>query len=321
MSRDSRFSILEYRRLLAPALAALFLAGSSWAATPAAQSKIENRGAPFLWKIEGAGKKTSWLFGTIHMPRPDVATIAPVVRDAIDQADAVYTEIPVDMPTMLNMMPAMMLPNGKTIESVLGPKLTADLESEVKSISPTLTLAPLARFKPWAVVATLTQLEDQVKYPGTLALDMVIFQRAAMAGKKVGGIETPAEQVAVFEGFTDAEQILMVEDTIKQMREIRAEHGSVSDMFAKLYLAGDLDKLVEELMKLDASADHPDLEAKFMDRLLYKRNVVMAERMTKLLRDNPDTAWFFAVGAAHLQGDRGLLAALTKAGFKLTRVQ
>jgi uncharacterized protein YbaP (TraB family) len=302
-------------------IAALLLAAGLLHAVEEIKPAPSTAAAPLLWKIEGAGKKASWLFGTIHLPRPDVAKLPPAVRDAIDHSDAVYTEIPADMPTMLELMPKMMLPKGQTIQKVLGPKLTGDLEAEIKAINPALTLAPLSTLKPWAMVATVAQLEDQMKYPGTLALDMVIFQRAAMAGKRVGGIETPDEQIAVFEGFTDAEQIDMVADTVKQMREIREKGDSVSDMLAKLYLAGDLDRLVVELMQLDASADHPELTKKFLDRLLYERNARMAERIAKFMRDDSGTAWFFAVGAAHLQGDRGLLAALQKAGFKLTRVQ
>lgn len=276
---------------------------------------------PLLWKIEGAGKKASWLFGTIHLPRPDVAAIAPAVAKAITESDAVYTEIPSDVPSMLSVMPHMMLPKDQTLPKVLGPELTSELEKEIKTINPALSLGPLSKLKPWAMVATLAQLEDQMKYPGTLAMDMVIFQRAAMAGKKVGGIETPTEQISAFEDFTDAEQVVLVEETIQQIRKTRAEGNSVSDLLAKLYLEGDLDRLVTELMKMDASKDHPELTEKFLERLLYRRNVIMAERMTKKLRDEPETAWFFAVGAAHLQGDRGLISDLTKAGFKLTRVQ
>jgi uncharacterized protein YbaP (TraB family) len=323
---DLRFSILECGRLLTAALVAIGLVGFSRAeTTPFPQSKIENRESkippsPLLWKIEGAGKKPSWLFGTIHLPRPDVAKIPPAVADAIAQSDAVYTEIPADMQSMLELVPRMMLPKGQTIQQVLGPRLTAELEAELKAIHPSLDLASLSTLKPWAVVASLTLLEDQMKYPGTLALDMVIFQRAAMAGKRVGGLEKPEEQVAAFEAFSEAEQILMVEETLAQLRRLRAQGTSVSDLLARLYLAGDLDRLVEELMALDESKDHPKLTAKFLDRLLYRRNAVMAERIAKKLRDEPDTSWFFAVGAGHLQGDRGLLADLAKAGFKLTRV-
>lgn len=281
----------------------------------------EPKPAPFLWKIEGAGGKPSWLFGTIHLPRPDVTNIPPSVRGALDGTDAVYTEIPADLPTMLELLPKMMLPDGGTVDAVLGPQTTAELEKEVQAVNPEFTLQPFLRFKPWALIATLLQLDDQMKYPGALALDMLLYQRAAMAGKEVGGIETPDEQIAVFDAFTNAEQALMVRDTIRQLREIRAAKRNLSDDLARLYLAGDLDRLVAELEKMDAVTDHPELTAKFMDRLLYRRNALMAGRIAERLREHPGRSYFFAVGAAHLQGDRGLIAALEKAGFQLSRVQ
>lgn len=315
MSRSSRRR--ETLRHLGIVALLLGLCASAFAQEPAATP----RPAPFLWKIEGACKKPSWLFGTIHLPRPDVTNIPPVVRAALDSAGAVYTEIPADLPTMLALLPKMMLPDGGTVDAVLGKQTTAELEKEVKAMNPEFTLQPFLRFKPWAVIASILQLEDQMKYPGTLALDMLLYQRAAMAGKEVGGIETPDEQIAVFDAFTNAEQKLMVEDTIKQLREIRASKRNLSDDLARLYLAGDLDMLVTELEKMDSVTDNPELTAKFMDRLLYRRNALMAERIVQRLREHPDTSYFFAVGAAHLQGDRGLIAALKKAGFQLSRVQ
>ena len=251
-------------------------------------------------------------------------------RQDLGRTDAVYTEIPSDLPSMLALLPKMMLPGGKTIDKVISPALTAEVEKELKIIDPDFTLQPIAKFKPWAVAAMLLELGDQLKYPGTLAMDMIIFQRqagknmiifqrAALAGKETGGLETPDEQVAVFDGFTEAEQISMISDTIRQMRELRAAGHGVSDYLAELYLAGDLDHLVGELNKLDAGSD-PKLTEKFLDRLLYRRNALMAERIVRKLREHPDTSFFFAIGAAHLQGDRGVLAALEKAGFRLTRV-
>ena len=276
---------------------------------------------PYLWKIEGADRKPSWIFGTIHLQRPDVAELPPVVLDALKQAGAVNTEIPADLESMLAVAPKMMIPGGGTVDKMLGPALTADVEKEIKTINPQLTIDPLLHLKPWALAAMLIELEDQAKFPGSLALDMVIYQRAAMAGKEVGGLETPDEQLAVFDAFSPAEQVMMVQDTIRQLRLLRAGGRSPSDFFAGLYLAGDLDKLVNELNKLDSSGEDPKLTEKFMNLLLYARNARMAERIVKKLRENPDKSWFFAVGAAHLQGPRGLLAALEKAGFRLSRVQ
>ncbi len=328
MTFDSRFSIFKCRRLFAPALAALFLVGFAHAepaATPS--SKIENRkskiAAPLLWKIASTadGAADSWLFGTIHLSRPELTTLPSRVREALDGADAVYTEIPADLPTMVALVPKMMLPDGATVDSVVGSENAAALEAAIQAINPALSLQPFSRFKPWAVIASILQLEDQMKYPGALALDMLLYQRAATAGKEVGGIETVDEQIAIFDSFTNAEHILMVEDTLRQLRALRDSKRSLSDQLTVLYLTGDLDHLVAELEKMESITDNPELTARFKDRLLYRRNDLMAERMAKRLRARPGTSYFFAVGAAHLQGPRGLIAALEKAGFTLSRVQ
>lgn len=275
-------------------------------------------GPPFLWRIDG-GKKPSWIFGTIHLQRPDVARPPAAVRKALDGADAVYTEIPMDSTTLLNLLPRLQLPEGKTLESILGKDLSAELERELKTIHPSLELGALSKMRPWVAMATLLEMEDQMKYPGSLPLDLNLFQRAAMAGKEVGGIETPEEQLAVFEELTAAEEADMIRATIKQVRAIRAGGQSPSEMLTQLYLAGDLDALVAKLNELDAAADNPALTEKLMERLLYRCNAVMTERIVKMLRDHPDKSFFFAVGAAHLPGDRGILADLEKAGFKPTR--
>lgn len=316
------FDFRSLRALRSAAFAGLLAIGF---AGPA-HSRIENReskiASPFLWKISSPhGGAASWLFGTIHLQRPDVSALPPIVSEALDHSDAVYTEIPADLASMLALTPRMMLPDGKSLDALLGRALTADLEKELKVISPELTIDPLLPLKPWAAAAMLLELEDQMKYPGALALDMILYQRAAAAGKETGGIETPDEQLSVFDGFSDAEQAAMVKDTIRQLREFQSSGRSPSDFLARLYLAGDLDALVNELNTLDAGGGDPALNAKFMDLLLYRRNAIMADRIAERLRDRPAVSYFFAVGAAHLQGGRGLIATLEKAGFRLARVQ
>lgn len=286
--------------------------------TASAQSTPAKSGPPYLWRIDG-GKKPSWIFGTIHLQRPDVAKPPAAVIAALDRVDAVYTEIPMDSTTILNLLPRMQLPADKSLEAILGKEISADLEKELKAINPALGLSAVSRLRPWVAAATLLEIEDQMKYPGSLPLDLFLFQRAAMAGKEVGGIETPEEQLAVFDDLTEAEQAEMVSDTIAQVRAIRAGGQSPSEMLAQLYLVGDLDALVAKLNELDSVGGDPALSKKLLERLLYRRNAIMTGRIVKMLRAHPDKSFFIAVGAAHLPGDRGILTDLEKAGFKLIR--
>lgn len=283
-------------------------------------ARAEGTAKPLLWKIEG-GKKPSYLFGTIHLTRPAVTTLPKTVSGALDRADAVFTEVPADMATMLGATQKMFLPDGGTLDTILSEELLTKLSAELAAVNPAFTLAAFQRFKPWAIAATLMMLEDQMKYPGALALDMQLFQRAAMAGKQTGGIETIDEQLGIFDAFSQEEQIQMLEETIDLMQTSRAKGESPVQQLVDAYLSGDLARVDAEMAKWNAASPDPELTERFMERLLYKRNVHMAERMAAMIREHPDTGYFFAIGAAHLGGERGVLALLEKAGLKLSRVE
>jgi uncharacterized protein YbaP (TraB family) len=62
------------------------------------------------------------------------------------------------------------------------------------------------------------------------------------------------------------------------------------------------------------------LDVKSMDALLTKRNIHMAERVTKRILDNPDKIYVFAFGALHFIGPDNVGSKLSNAGFKVTRL-
>ncbi len=284
------------------------------------QEALESIQKPFLWRIKAhPDDKPSYLFGTIHLSRPSVTKLPPRVLAALHATDAVYTEIPMDPPTLVRMTPHLFLPEGKTLADVLPKDLLKEAQGAVKEIDPKLPFDPFSRMQVWAFAAGLAGLEDQIKYPGALAQDMVIFRRGALDGKEVGGIETPEEQIAIFDELTLDEQIEMLRDGLNQMREIRATGQSPSEMLVNLYLTGDIDALGVELNKwLDPEGS--DLSAKLVQRLLTRRNRLMAERIVGKLRTEAGKTFFFAVGAAHLYGPHGLVNLLSHEGIEVSRV-
>ena len=65
---------------------------------PAAYRKIETEAAAtpngkgLLWKLEKAGERPSFLFGTMHMTDPRVTALPPAAQKAFDAADTVVIE-------------------------------------------------------------------------------------------------------------------------------------------------------------------------------------------------------------------------------------
>ncbi len=276
--------------------------------------------APFLWKIEAPGATApSYLFGTIHLPRPDVAKIPTSVAPAFESADAVFTEIPMDTGTLLEMSTKLFLPDGRTLKDIVPDDVYQAALDELKAIKFDAPLAPRDRMKIWAFTVSLATLEDELRYPGVIPLDMLLFQRAAMAGKETGGLETADEQLAIFDDISEEEQITLLRETLTQLATARESGENLTDALVASYQSGDLDRLEADVAKSMALGES-ELTNRLMDRLLIQRNVLMAERMATKIEASPDQSFFFAVGAAHLYGDTGVISLLEEAGATLTRV-
>ena len=63
-----------------------------------------------------------------------------------------------------------------------------------------------------------------------------------------------------------------------------------------------------------------EFNRRLAESLFIRRNVVMADRIERIMRTEPDRTHFFAVGAGHLPGDQGMLRLLAARGLTLTRV-
>jgi uncharacterized protein YbaP (TraB family) len=289
-----------------------------------ASEALTAAGGPFLWRIEGAAPV--YLFGTIHVPDERVLALHPAVEQAFVQSTAVYTEIPMDAGTQMGVMSKIMLPPDQTLSQIIGEPLFARIRKAVDriigarqpaaaSMVPTL----LQRMKPWAAMSQLSLLEF---LPDILAgrqpLDAMLYARAQQEGKKVGALETPDEQIAVFESFSVKEQIRMLELTLDEMERVKPGDTTMTQQLIEAYLSGDM-RVVAKVME-EAMTGDKALMARFQSIAIDKRNDHMTERILDLRKKEPATKFFFAVGTAHYAGKTGIVAQLEKAGLKVVRV-
>ena len=270
---------------------------------------------PFLWKIEGP--RPSYLFGTIHFPDPRVTVLPASVETAFRDSQVVYTEIPLDKATMLAQVSKLMLPGEQTLLDIVPPELISRTEKYMKGINPALTIEPFTKFKIWALALSLSSLEQQVKNPGKLALDAQLYQRAQQQGKKVAGLETLEEQIAIFDNLNQKEQIKMFRDTLDFIDDAKEKGVNIPEQFIAWYTRGDIDafgNLLMQYVKKDRFYDN------FLQKVLYNRNQLMAERIAKIIQSNPDKSHFFAIGAGHFWGKSAIQNYLAKQGLKITRM-
>jgi uncharacterized protein YbaP (TraB family) len=160
--------------------------------------------------------------------------------------------------------------------------------------------------KPFMVTAML--------YPKMLGCDMQSVENELMKIAKtqnedIIGLETVAEQLAVFDAIPYQEQMNELVKTAKNNME--ADKAELAEMMA-LYQTENVEAMITFTEK---SANV--MTSKYSDLLLYQRNNNWISRMTTIATNK---STFFGVGAAHLGGKNGVIALLRKAGFTVEAV-
>lgn len=262
-------------------------------------------GQGLLFRIEPPGQPPSHIFGTMHSDDERVVKLPKLVRDAFEASEVVVLEMEMGAGTTLSTLSAMVLSDGRDLRMVLGDGLYQQtVEAVAERGIPELAIR---HYKPWAVMVMLSMPSPTTGQ----FLDMVLYQTALMQGKPVHGLESAQEQVAVFDGFSEAEQIELLRDAL-------SDRHRLPEMFRQLvaaYLARDLATLLE--LNAEYSPQDGGLAQRVQARLVDRRNRLMVERMLPLLEEGHA---FIAVGALHLPGAQGVLKLLQRQGIAVERV-
>ena len=267
---------------------------------------------PFLWKA--TGEHSFYLLGTIHLPDPRITNLPTEVEQALKESTAFYAELDLSESNIVEIAQLMWLPEGASLFDILPKQTQANVSELLAGINPAINLEMFSNQKVWALAVTLTLLEQQLKYPGQPPLDIVLYEKSSKQGKITGGLETIHEQMNIFEGMSDDEQLRLLDDTIEFMQQAQLDETSVAEQSVNAYLQGDLDRLMRYLTSY--MKDEP-----FYEDLLYKlmdeRNINMTETILTLVKQNPDQTFFFAIGAGHFWGSKGVNALLKEQGYSL----
>ncbi|BAV34190.1 polysaccharide biosynthesis protein GumN [Sulfuricaulis limicola] len=301
----------SFIRLLLAVLFVLPLWTGAVAATATAKNSVSAAGPAvrntkgLLWKIESPGAAANYLFGTIHSDDPRITALPDAVTRTLDASTRFVMEAIIDGESLMRMAEVMFFNDERTLEQVVGRKLYAE---SVKALSargmPTLGVE---KQKPWAVMMALSMPPPRT---GEF-LDLVLQARAAQQNKPVSGLETVAEQLAIFDELPLRDQVALLEDTVRLQPELDREFEALH----KAWLARDLAAIIAISEKHKPTDER--LYQEGMDRLIVQRNRRMAERMTPMLKQG---GAFIAVGAAHLPGETGLLQLIEKAGYRVTAI-
>jgi uncharacterized protein YbaP (TraB family) len=294
------------------------------AAVPPAAARAPERAAlqptrrPLLWRIEG--EPASYLYGTIHVPDARVLALPARVERAFDSAQVFCGEVPLDAATQHKLAQGAQLPPGQTLrELVPGPLyLRADRFLRARGWSIQLFEAQ----KIWVLATSLGVLDYLRAMASTPPLDLMLYQRAAAAGRQLDALETVEEQLALMDSIDRAGQVSLLEQTLAELESVPPQAPGPVEKLVRAYVAGDEAELMRTALEY-ADPDDP-LTREFLDAMIDRRNQRMAAEIDRRLRAPagaaPRRAWFFAIGSLHLPGPEGVVALLVKRGHALERL-
>lgn len=292
--------------------AALFFSAFAFLAAPAlAQDLPYSQGR--LWMVEAPDVAPSYLVGTMHSADPAIATPWPALARVMDRVDSITVELVLDAAATMAMGQAMVLTDGRTLGDIAGPARMA----RIAAVGANYGMPPdmLRQLWPWAVsmVFSVPPSELQRQSAGEPMLDNVLREHGEARGIAIYGIETVAEQLALFADYSEEDQLALLDLTLDMHPQVEAQFNALRNA----WLAGDLGGLYDAAMDMPAT-ESPELVDIFTTRLIQERNYRMADRIASLLdRGNA----LIAVGALHLPGEEGLLALLDERGYTVSQVE
>ena len=260
-----------------------------------------------LYEVTGNGLPApSYLYGTFHLVCPTDLVITGATKKAITDSKQVYLEIDMDDPTLMSkMQTAMVLPKGKTAKDYLSAddyNLLNDYLTKTMSVK----LDLVNTFRPIGLTSFLVM---GMLHCQPASYDMTFAQMATAQKKEVLGLETMESQLAVLEKKP-------LEKQFKELADLAREPEKAQKEFAELlaaYKAKDLSQMREVMKNSGTAGEFAEMEGP----LLNERNANWIPVIEQAAKTTPT---FFAFGAGHLIGDKGVIALLKKQGYVVKAV-
>jgi uncharacterized protein YbaP (TraB family) len=264
----------------------------------------------FAWKVTGKSGVV-YLVGSVHLLSNDFYPLQPALEAAYKDSDLLVEEVDMaeltDPSAQLALLGKAMLPSATPLDKVISAETYAMLAKRAESLG--LPLEPFKMLKPWMVALTLVQMEwQQAGFDPQLGLDKHFYDQAKADGKATQGLETAEYQISRLDGLTMDQQERLLAESLKELDDEKANMKKLVDAWR----TGD-SATVEKIVLADLKA-----EPVLYQRLLVERNRNWMPKLEALFA-RPKHA-LVVVGAAHLVGPDGLLAALKAKGYTVEQL-
>ena len=267
-----------------------------------------------LWEIKGKDLPApSYLFGTIHLiPEDDYFWTKPM-ENAFSKSQEVVFELDMnemnDMSKMMALLPHLFMKGDTTLSMLLVKADYDKLAAKMQNMG--LPLFLFERMKPFFLTVFLSEDLQPSDDKTMKSYELEITTKANAARKAVSGLETVAFQASIFDRIPYRKQADMLAEMLKEEGNSEMENIEMKTMIS--YYKN------QEIQRLGDAVAAGNGEMMGMEEdLLFLRNEKWIPLMEEKMKQKPV---FFAVGAGHLPGERGVIHLLRKAGYKVKAVK
>ena len=271
-----------------------------------------------LYKAEKPGS-TVTVVGTLHLPDPRHAAMVEAVRPAIEAADLLVLEASsasqAEIQTMAASEPDMFfLTDGPTLIDLLSEEEWARLTDELSAYGIPGFMA--AKFQPWFLGMTLAippcALETMAQ--GEKGLDMMLEDAAQQSGVPLAELDEIDALMDLLAGDPLDKQI----EGLRLWLNMKVDNGAEMTTLVERYFQGKAREAVEfSRLLLEDRGIPVEMFDDMMQGILEDRNAAWEPKIVELVSGKDAV---IAVGAAHLSGESGVLRALERAGYRITRL-
>jgi uncharacterized protein YbaP (TraB family) len=267
-----------------------------------AQTTAKTNENSLLWKIEGKGIKTSYLFGTIHLAPAQDVKLSEAAAKALASCQQLALELNFKDPNLQQeMMQYALMKDGNSLDKLLSAEDYQLLDSVLEKTTG-VKLELVKTMQP--VLLTSMIMPIFVEQP-LGSYEMLLMEKAPK-DMEIMGLETVARQMKALGNMDYTLQAKSMVDIVKKPEIAREQFSTMY----KLYQKQAIDELYQFMQ------NHADLLGS-IDALINQRNKEWVAPIGKAAKSK---STFFAVGAGHLGGKNGVVQLLRAKGYKVTPI-
>lgn len=257
-----------------------------------------------LWEVSGNGiDKPSYFLGTMHLMCAEDAVLTEATKKIIKQVKNIYLEVDLDNAgELLSGVMDVINMRKENLDEVLPEAEYLRVKDFFEKHQPAVPFSIIEKQHPLMISSSLYEMFLTCEKKN--GVELMIVNEAYAQKKEIKGLETVAFQLSIFNKIPYDEQANELVKTIDSIDKHKALLGEM----LQVYKEQDIQKLYTITTTEEAGT------SAYLEILLDNRNENWVKQFDTLAKDE---SILFAVGAAHLGGEKGVINLLKKKGYTL----